>query len=194
LSQPLLLSRSAHEARRGCEVSGCKRRRDYAKWCRPHQHRWYRYGSPTGAPLSKPTKSTCAYPACTIQANLGDYCGVHYRKVYNKSANGKLLYLKRILKSYGLTLEDYINLLKAHNYRCAICQDTEPGGQGRWQIDHDHSCCPYGKACRNCVRGILCQRCNSALGLFRDDPARLAAAITYLICWPTKNGASFAVA
>jgi hypothetical protein len=50
---------------------------------------------------------------------------------------------------------------------CMICGDTH-----RLCIDHCHS--------SGAVRGILCGRCNSGLGMFRDDIARLKAAIEYL--------------
>lgn len=53
---------------------------------------------------------------------------------------------------------------------CAIC-GTEP--QRRFlHLDHDHK---TGKA-----RGLLCVNCNTALGHFKDDVARLKKAIEYL--------------
>jgi hypothetical protein len=59
------------------------------------------------------------------------------------------------------------------NAVCAICKTTEPGGRYRnWHIDHDHA--------TGAVRDVLCQPCNSAIGLFRDDPALLERAALYL--------------
>ena len=47
---------------------------------------------------------------------------------------------------------------------CAIC--GRPGQ--RLQVDHDHRHCPGRMGCRRCVRGLLCGRCNTALGQLGD--------------------------
>jgi hypothetical protein len=73
---------------------------------------------------------------------------------------------------YGLTVEQYEALLERQAGRCAICRTDEPGGRGNWHVDHCHE--------SNAVRGLLCATCNVGLGMFRDDPTRLAAAIAYL--------------
>ena len=43
---------------------------------------------------------------------------------------------------------------------CAICERTDRP----LQVDHDHRHCPGREGCRQCVRGALCGRCNTALG------------------------------
>lgn len=40
--------------------------------------------------------------------------------------------------------------------------------------------CPGDRACGECVRGLLCDECNRALGCMHDDPARLSALMVYL--------------
>ena len=56
---------------------------------------------------------------------------------------------------------------------CAICKGEEPSDfKGRLSIDHDHS---SGK-----IRGLLCMKCNSGLGMFNDDEDILLNAIKYL--------------
>lgn len=83
-------------------------------------------------------------------------------------------------RMYGLTPEALEALLTKG--RCDACGATEPG-PGRtkgWHIDHDHSCCPGYKSCGQCVRGLLCVRCNVALGMSNDSPDRLLALVRYL--------------
>jgi hypothetical protein len=81
---------------------------------------------------------------------------------------------KSVLKRrYNMTLEQFDALLASQGGVCAICRNppTDPRGF-RPHVDHDHA---TGK-----VRGVLCWKCNSGLGSFRDSPDLLAAAIAYL--------------
>lgn len=72
--------------------------------------------------------------------------------------------------SYGLTVEDIDALYERQSGRCAIC--LEPEGDRRLCIDHDHA--------TMVVRGLLCSRCNSGLGLLRDSTDNLIRAVEYL--------------
>jgi len=80
------------------------------------------------------------------------------------------------LKLYGLTLQDYDDLLKEQNGCCKICGTTDPRGQskaGRFYVDHNHT--------TNEVRGLLCNDCNTAIGLLKDSPKIVAKAWGYLV-------------
>jgi hypothetical protein len=70
---------------------------------------------------------------------------------------------------YGLTAEDFAKLHEAAGGRCPIC-DVELGED--YHIDHCHE--------TGLVRGLLCKRCNLALGWFDDSPPRVLAAYMYL--------------
>jgi Recombination endonuclease VII len=68
----------------------------------------------------------------------------------------------------GISQERFNEMLEAQGYACAMC--GEPFREGdRIFADHDHTCCPKqvkatAKTCGRCVRGLLCFRCNTALG------------------------------
>ncbi|MBT2537209.1 endonuclease VII domain-containing protein [Arthrobacter sp. ISL-69] len=86
---------------------------------------------------------------------------------------------------YGISLDAYDAMLADQGGVCFICREPETatGANGVVRfltVDHDHSCCPGQRACGSCVRGLLCSRCNAGLGLFRDNPAILNAAVAYL--------------
>ena len=88
---------------------------------------------------------------------------------------------RRLLKgNYNITLDMYEKLLKSQNYSCAICKRHESMFLKSLHIDHDHSCCNGKKSCGKCIRGLLCQNCNAALGNFKDSKKNLRDAIIYL--------------
>lgn len=97
------------------------------------------------------------------------------------------------LRRYGLTQEQFNAMLAAQDGRCAICQTTDPGGSG-WAVDHDHSCCSTRKrSCGKCTRGILCSRCNIAIGNLRDNPVIIQAALNYVVMYRAAVDARLAL-
>ncbi len=80
---------------------------------------------------------------------------------------------------YGLAPGDYSFLLLTQGGRCSICGDT-PTFKHPLVIDHDHACCRGKSSCGTCVRGLLCRRCNWALGNARDSTYILRCAVKYL--------------
>jgi len=80
---------------------------------------------------------------------------------------------KYVLKHfYGMTLEEYDDMLNSQGGRCAICQTDTPGASGRFHVDHNHT--------TGAVRGLLCNGCNVALGHFKDSPSNCLEAYRYL--------------
>lgn len=57
---------------------------------------------------------------------------------------------------------------EGHCYLCPEALDPK-----NFRIDHDHSCCPYGRSCAICRRGLAHNNCNAAIGLAGDSPATL---------------------
>jgi hypothetical protein len=78
---------------------------------------------------------------------------------------------KHLKQNWGLTLQQYDDMLEKQGNCCAICK-TDDFGKTRGAIDHDHI---TGK-----IRGILCNNCNNGLGRFKDDIDNLKQAIIYL--------------
>lgn len=78
------------------------------------------------------------------------------------------------LKSkYGITEEDYNNLLKQQEGKCAICSTNTPTGKWKvFAVDHCHQ--------TGVIRGLLCNECNRGMGLLRDSPDLLRKAVDYL--------------
>lgn len=129
-------------------------------------------------------KTTCARAAehvgdCLSAEALARRAGqqASYRKDRGRreSADKRLMQkLRYRLKRYGLTPTAYAALLALHNNRCGMCgasfDEVTPF------IDHDHRCCADEmRSCGKCVRGLLCFRCNTALG-YIERYTELAAA------------------
>lgn len=81
------------------------------------------------------------------------------------------------IKRYGITLEDYDKMVEERGGRRDIC-GTVP--EKRLHVDHDHSCCSGRRSCGDCIRGLLCSRCNLMLGMMNDNIELLMSAIHYL--------------
>lgn len=92
-----------------------------------------------------------------------------------KSAHHRARHLEG---KYGVTSEWYDQKLASQGGGCAMCGSTElPKGWNFLAIDHDHS--PGGKP-----RGILCQTCNTGLGVI-ESPGFIQRAAVYLAQYGT---------
>lgn len=85
-----------------------------------------------------------------------------------KQISDRKSHLKR---KFGITLEDYERMLGDQGGGCAICGRPPRDGVAL-HVGHDHE---TGR-----VRGLLCFRCNNALGDLEDDPVLLRQAARYL--------------
>ena len=85
----------------------------------------------------------------------------------------------KLLYKYKMSVSVFEELLSAQGNKCSICKQYFKNDTDTC-IDHNHSCCNSKLTCGKCTRGILCRRCNVALGGFRDDTTILKNAIKYL--------------
>ena len=98
---------------------------------------------------------------------------------YNNTSGNAVKYYKNNpeknleyrVKKYGLTVEQYNNMLTEQNHCCKICDDELDMGK-HTHIDHSHI---TGE-----VRSILCAPCNQALGLLKEDISTMQRMITYV--------------
>lgn len=116
-------------------------------------------------------------PRCAKWLDLGRFC-------INKTSGRPASYCKscqsraNVESSFGICREDYQNLHARQGGRCAICGGRESvtsaitGRRHRLAVDHNHK--------TGAVRGLLCRRCNAALGMLEEDAERFAVAVAYL--------------
>jgi recombination endonuclease VII len=117
--------------------------------------------------------------------HAGPRCATCHRAV--KAARRTTAHGLYVLKTYGITEDEYWALYELQGGRCYICQRAT-GRSKRLAVDHDHACCPETPACGRCVRGLLCRSCNrDVLGHLRDDVEALRRAIDYLTNPPAKR-------
>lgn len=118
----------------------------------------------------KSHQKNSVYTCSTCHKNLDSQSFTNHK-------NGKL-------KKYGITFLEYQEMFNKQNGTCAICFKEEKAKTSRLinceslslAVDHCHT---TGK-----VRGLLCMKCNRAIGLLEDSTDNLNNAIKYL----NKNG------
>jgi hypothetical protein len=74
-------------------------------------------------------------------------------------------------RHFGLSIEQFEQLVRKQGGGCAICAGKPPSGSVLC-VDHDHA---TGE-----IRGLLCGPCNIGLARFKDDPVLLKRAVSYL--------------
>ena len=89
-----------------------------------------------------------------------------------RAANRKADYKRR----YGITVDDYDRLFKQQKGLCMICKSPETrlvdGKLTKLSVDHCHE--------TKIIRGLLCNKCNRAIGLLFDCPKLVKSALNYL--------------
>ena len=132
--------------------------------------------------IQKYNKEYFARPEVIARAKVRNAQRREKRREYKKTDRGKAAEYKyqnselgkktknwnRIKNRYGITKLEFEKMEKKQNGVCAICF----GKTKKLHIDHCHK--------TKKVRGILCARCNLALGLFGDQIKYLENAISYL--------------
>ena len=74
-------------------------------------------------------------------------------------------------RTFGMTPDEYERRLAQQGGGCAVCGRAPKPGKSL-HVDHDHE--------TGYVRGLLCFKCNAALGQLGDDLGRIERALTYV--------------
>jgi hypothetical protein len=111
---------------------------------------------------------------------MGAYLKEYNKKYYNdrKEYHAKQNRRNHLRRKYGITPEEYEEMVRQQNNLCAICGKPEERIDIRvnkvvlLSVDHSHK---TGK-----VRGLLCHSCNYAVGMFKDNEEALLKAADYI--------------
>lgn len=91
---------------------------------------------------------------------------------HNKSACKSCMRNSHLLKTYNITQQEYEQLLTKQNNKCACCGVEQEQAGFSLRVDHSHT---TGK-----IRGLLCSKCNTGIGMFNDSIELLSKVIEYL--------------
>lgn len=197
-----------HTIHETCTVSNCGRPHKARGYCQAHyQH--FKRGVPIKAEIVRRDTTqyeSCSEEGCTSEVKAKGLCKMHYARllrhghtrypdrkrppkecsvagcdshVYAKGLCNQHYCQRRSLgRKYGITVERLDEMMIEQNGLCAVCEGPSTkihhGSQKVMDlcVDHDHE---TGK-----VRGLLCDRCNRAIGLLQDSAANLRRAAAYL--------------
>lgn len=93
------------------------------------------------------------------------------KKDYRRNNREKISASNR-RRRYQISQEEFDRIFESQGKRCRGCWSQTPGGRGTWHVDHD--------AKTGLVRGILCSKCNLAIGLLNHDVWTLINLIDHL--------------
>ena len=101
-------------------------------------------------------------------------CKTCFKARVAKTADPEKKWAQSLKRLYGITSEEYSEMLESQDGVCAICK-CPPSGEGRKKrlcVDHNHE---TGK-----VRGLPFDICRAPAGLLGEDISRLERAVIFL--------------
>lgn len=114
-------------------------------------------------------ESNCVFKGVYLQPRCKPCWKIAYNKTPGRSKEGRA---KQWLQwKYDISVNEYNAKLNAQLNGCAICKQSCATGRNL-AVDHNHK--------TNVIRDLLCQRCNSVLGLVNEDEDLLINIIEYL--------------
>lgn len=101
------------------------------------------------------TTKVCS--TCKVEKPVSEF---RFSKVQNDYISQCKLHIKlrNIRRKFGISEEQYFELLRKQGSKCAICGKQPLPGEIALAVDHDHE--------TNRIRGLLCYSCNTKLGWY----------------------------
>ena len=195
--------------RRICSQLECDRPIKCRGLCQLHYERVIRAGNPKKQRRSRWTNADgsrmlCMEAECENPIKVAGRCSVHYNRDWRSEKRpntntvcptpgcGRPMIARSSICGvcnqarwrYGLDLKRFLEMRQPENMKCGNpgCNSVE-----RLHIDHDHNCCPPGAfttrtqvSCGLCIRGWLCQTCNTSLGMLGESRDRIQGLLDYL--------------
>jgi len=182
-----------------CSIKDCDKVAHCRGWCRNHYNKWFRYGNPEqqtshaqkclsgctcyrhhpGGRKDKEPSRPCLNCGTVRMVRAGYGEGSKYeakfcdRACFADHQKKKMAERRRtgVVYDYDMTADEFQARMVAQSGCCAICSKKLVGRD----LHRDH-CHRTGE-----WRGLLCNNCNTGLGLFVDDPALLMKAAEYVV-------------
>ena len=159
-----------------CSVDDCKTKHVAKGFCMKHYRQMQRVG--TEKPSVQIHKehiaanSTLPCKTCLQEKVSNQFAYSRYHLNATKTSCNDCVNLAARLRRYSLSEKEMTLLLLRSGGICEICRD--PATEGLLHVDHDHSCCNYPRgatiqSCGNCVRALLCRRCNLLVGAIENN-------------------------
>ena len=164
MSTPGATKTTSPRGDRFCSITGCGRKFLARGWCKTHYYKWYEAEHPRDRTEWRK-----------------DYAVRNREKVLAWKRKSSRIYRERnpgywrenaYQRKFGITVAEYEEMLAAQEGVCAIFGGLPNAPGNRLHVDHCHD--------SQRVRGLLCGRCNRAIGLLGDDHQLLAKAAAYL--------------
>lgn len=99
-------------------------------------------------------------------------CKNAYSREYMKTTHRLNARRAHLRSTFGLTIEEWNAMLIKQEMKCLLCLRHVSELKQPMCVDHDHD--------TKKIRGLLCRQCNSALGMFNDNPYVLHRAYLHL--------------
>ena len=193
-------TRVQFQAEMTCSVDVCAEPALAKNLCAAHYHR--KRAAERGLRTTE-----CTTLGCATRVRVPGLCGPHAkvqekarkrelgdRECIHPACDGRVSHWSKDLcrkhgaakQEKGLSMQQYLEL--AGTTACEAC-----GGVEKLVTDHKHGHHTRdSQMCPECIRGMLCNGCNSALGYLGEDEARIEGLLAYIRRFhgdPVRSGA-----